>query len=316
MARDLHGGELPLDDSRERLEWVAAELDSLRERIDAGTADREQLDEIVAALRGAEISHFGPRPKSNRGDGGKWRMLAYLQKRIGAEVHGAELGAIAGIGEWARRLRELRVEHGYDIEHVGQSVYVLHAADPNAGRAAQWKLANSIRRSGKSVKQKVGDFLRANVGRVVRRDQLDYVAGSAKEATRRLRELRDEEGWPIASRIDDPTLSTSEYVLVSDDPADFRDPNQRAYPDETRRAVFERDEYRCRECRRNRDEALKAGDTRFYLEVDHHVGVADPTALTDEQKADPSNLITLCHRDHAKKTGAFQKKQRKRRRKQ
>jgi 5-methylcytosine-specific restriction endonuclease McrA len=103
-------------------------------------------------------------------------------------------------------------------------------------------------------------------------------------------------------------------MLLSADPADFGDPNQREYPAETRAAVFRRDSYRCTNCNRTREDALAAGDTRFFLEADHVVGVADPADMTAQQKADPNNLITLCHTCHAKKTGGFQKRQRARRR--
>ena len=241
-------------------------------------------------------------------------MLEHLKGRLGDEVHGEELSALGGIGEWARRLRELRVEYGYDIEHLGSGYYKLHSAEPDTESAERWRIANKTRNSGGSAKARVDSYLRANVGRVVRRDQIDYVAKNVKEGTRRLRELRDEEGWPILSQIDEPSLRVGEYLLLSVDPADFKDPHQRYYPDAVRKAVFERDDYRCQDCGRNRDDALREGDIRFFLEVDHVVGVADPADLTDEERSNLDNLRTLCHRDHAKKTGAFQRRQRARRR--
>ena len=53
---------------------------------------------------------------------------------------------VAGIQEWARRIRELRVEHGYEITELGGSRYRLDRGDPNEERAKQWKLANGIRK--------------------------------------------------------------------------------------------------------------------------------------------------------------------------
>jgi 5-methylcytosine-specific restriction endonuclease McrA len=103
-------------------------------------------------------------------------------------------------------------------------------------------------------------------------------------------------------------------MLISADPKDFADPNQREYPVEVRTAVFKRDGYRCQECKRTREEALAAGDTRFILEADHIVGVADPAGLSNEEKSNIDNFRTLCHTCHAKKTGRFQQQQRDRRR--
>ena len=47
--------------------------------------------------------------------GGGPRILAYLQAHLGEVVSGEELRAAGGfIGEWARRVRELDVEQGYE----------------------------------------------------------------------------------------------------------------------------------------------------------------------------------------------------------
>jgi 5-methylcytosine-specific restriction endonuclease McrA len=297
-----------------RIEIAVGRLVELAQELRAGNVKREDVSDVVNELRGAVVMGFGPKPKAKAGEGGKWKMLDHLKANIGTEQYREYLAVIADIDDWARRIRELRVEHGYDIEYMRDGMYVLHSRDPDEGRAKSWKTANTIRRGNGSVTSKIEKFFLANVGVIVRRDQLDYIANDKKEATRRARELRDEEGWPIISHVDDPNLRPSEYMLISDDPDDWADPNQREYPVEVRTKVFKRDGYRCQECKRTREDALAAGDTRFILEADHIVGVADPAKLTDEQKSDPSNLRTLCHRCHAKKTGGFQRKQRARRR--
>jgi len=43
------------------------------------------------------------------------RILAYLRKYPRTVIDGDELMVVAGIGEWARRTRELRVEFGWTI---------------------------------------------------------------------------------------------------------------------------------------------------------------------------------------------------------
>lgn len=301
-------------EAAEIMREATTQLQAAVDAVERGEAGRERVAEAVAAVRGSVVRAFGPKPRAKAGEGGKWKMLDHLRGHLGLPIHREELAAVADIDEWARRVRELRVEHGFDIECIGNDLYVLHSPHPDDEKAEGWRTANTIRRRKISVTAKVEAFFEANVGRVVRRDQLDYVAKTAKEATRRARELRDEKGWPIISHVDDPGLRPSEYMLISSDPSDFADPNQRDYPVDVRAAVFARDEYRCRKCGRTREEALAAGDTRFILEVDHVVGVADPTELTDEQKADIDNLESLCHTCHAKKTGEFQREQRRRRR--
>jgi 5-methylcytosine-specific restriction endonuclease McrA len=130
-----------------------------------------------------------------------------------------------------------------------------------------------------------------------------------------VRELRDEHGWPVNSHIDEAALRPGDYRLVSADSADRRDPRQRLYPEHLRERVFARDDYTCRSCGRNREKALAAGDTRFYLEIHHKTAVAEELeALPPEELNKEENLITLCHRDHNEETGKLQERRRRERR--
>jgi len=47
--------------------------------------------------------------------GGQQRILTYLRRRLGETVRMEELRGVAAIYEWARRVRELRVERGWPI---------------------------------------------------------------------------------------------------------------------------------------------------------------------------------------------------------
>ena len=300
-------------EASERLRWIARQLGEIADRVDRGEARRVDLDIIVAEIVGAQRQLFGLRPRATRGEGGRQKILAYLKAHVGEEVSGEELAAASGIHEWARRLRELRVEHGYAITEVGDSVYRMESVEPDGERARRWTAANTIRRFNGSAMDRIEAFLRAFEGEVVSRDQIDYVA-TIKEGSRRVRELRDEHGWPINSHIDEPELRPGEYRLVSADPADRRDPRQRLYPEGLRERVFARDDYTCQECKRNRDQALAAGDTRFYLEIHHKKAVAEELdALSPDELNDQQNLVTLCHADHLAETAAFQERRRRER---
>lgn len=297
-----------------RLRRTAKQLLALADRLEEGKAVRDEFDAVVAEVVGTQRDHFGPRPRALRGHGAKTKILDYLQAHLGKPVHGEELAAVSGIQEWARRVRELRVEDGYEIAELGASTYRLDQAEPNADKARQWQLANEIRNSAGSAIQRIGRFLEANVGKVVTREQVDYVSGIA-EGSRRVRELRDENGWPIASHIDEEDLQPGEYRLLSADPKDRRDPLQRLYPENLRQQVFERDDYTCQVCERNREKALAAGDKRFYLEVHHQVAVADElAAMPKAERNDMKNLLTLCHADHLKLTAELQKRKARERR--
>jgi DNA-directed RNA polymerase subunit M/transcription elongation factor TFIIS len=301
-------------DAADQLREAAVKLDHLADAVEGGDDWRSEIDDVLAGVGVVLSRHYGPRKPAKKGEGGQWKMLAYLRVHLGEWVHGDELVHIARIKTFGRRLRQLRVEHGWRLEEE-DGYYRLISNVPDVHAAAKWKVANSIKRSGGSAKKRVGAFLEANVGQIVNRDQLDYVADKVKEGTRRARELRDEDGWPIDTRVDDPTLGISEYRLLSTDPADRRDPRQRLYPEKLRARIFERDAYTCQKCKRDKGKAEAAGDTRFYLEVHHQTALAEELdALTQDELNDESNLITYCHSCHHDETAEFQRRRRAERR--
>ena len=103
---------------------------------------------------------------------------------------------------------------------------------------------------------KILRFILANVGRVLSSDEIRTASGNVSEWARRLRELRDEEGYQILSHRDRANLKPGEYVLVSDE---RRPIMAREISKETRAKVYERNGSTCQMC------GLAAGDEDPYM---------------------------------------------------
>jgi hypothetical protein len=222
------------------------------------------------------------------------RILAYLQQHVGQAVDSEELAAISGIQEFARRIRELRVQFGYEIvsglgrEDLRPDQYMLLDPNPNPEAAERWRLANGIRRrKGMSAQKRILEYLKANLGKVVNGDELYYVA-NIKEWARRVRELRTEQGWRISTqKLGRPDLKPGQYVLETLEKAPS---HERTIPEEVAEAVYERDGYRCVRCGWSR-EAWTREDPR-YLVLHHRKphGRGGPNTV--------DNLEVRCNRCH------------------
>jgi len=245
---------------------------------------------------------------------GRKRVLEYLRRHVGQVVHTDELMVVAGIGDYARRIRELRVEAGWPIvsgytvselraDLIEEGVaaeelpppmdpheYKLTADEPNEATARRWKIANGIRNSEGGVQDKLLRYFQANVGQQVTSEELRYVAKDATEWARRSRELRTEEGWPVTTRFSgDPTLPVGVYVLSEDKRAPAHD---RHINEKTRRAVLKRDGFRCREKNCGWPDGYDRDLDRRFLEA-HHLNYH-----ANKGSNDPDNLVTLCNICH------------------
>jgi len=243
------------------------------------------------------------------------RLLAYLVKYHSKLIQGDELMVVAGISEYARRLRELRVQHGWQLasgatlKHMADSedsfslsdigvtdanelktdTYVLLSPDQDRDAAYRWNTANRIRKKKTSVKNKLLEYFRANVGHNITGEELLYLAGNAKEWARRVRELRTEEGWPSVTRNSgDLAMPVGVYRLEHDRQSA---PHDRKIPDPVRVEVLERDGFGCRKCEWNRS-SKKPDDPRSFLEL-HHI-----LEHANMGKNEVGNLITLCNVCH------------------
>lgn len=126
------------------------------------------------------------------GSAARDRILYYFRKYPGTIINGDELLVVSGIQEYARRLRELRVQFGWAIvsgvtikemreeeaEEVSPELmamkpneYVLLSADEDRDAAHRWNVANTIRKERGSVRDKILKFLKANVGHGVTNEE-------------------------------------------------------------------------------------------------------------------------------------------------
>ncbi|MFZ1731230.1 MAG: HNH endonuclease signature motif containing protein [Bacteroidota bacterium] len=237
------------------------------------------------------------------------RILYYFRTYPKTVLSGDELLVVSGIQEYARRVRELRVQHGWsiasgltlkemseegdlpdDLSSMKPDDYILLRPDQDRDAAHRWNIANQIRKQRGSVRDKILAFLRANVGRGVTNEELRYVAGNKTEWARRVRELRTEFGWPIATKTTGlPNLDVGMYVLQADRQSPEHD---RTIKDDVRREVLRRDAYTCKECQWSHEE-WNPSDPR-HLEIHHVVPHAEGGENTEE------NLMTLCTVCHDK----------------
>ena len=150
--------------------------------------------------------------------GAKPRLLRYLHATKGKVVDKDELSGVSGIHEWARRIRELRLEDGWPIStnenraDLRPGQYVLEGLEPDLTLKRRWQTANRIRRAGGPASSRILNYLQENVGRPVSQDELYYVSG-VHSYPRRIRELAAE-GWRIESNLDRSDLKPGEYVLA------------------------------------------------------------------------------------------------------
>ena len=140
--------------------------------------------------------------------------------------------------------------------------------------------------SKKGSKELILQFFLANVGTVLESKDIQAASGGASEWGRRVRELRNEQGWQILSHKDRADLKPGQYVL----PELKRIPAfKRGISKETRAWVLERNGYTCQMC------GVAAGDPDPFspgrtvrLALGHIVDKSKGGADT------PSNLRAVC----------------------
>ena len=159
--------------------------------------------------------------------------------------------------------------------------------DPDAAR--RWHVINRIRRSGESTRDRILQFLMENIGKIVTTEELAYVAEDAREFARRVRELRTEQGYSIATRFTGrPDLRVGQYILQNKERV--AEPHDRHIPNDVQKYVYERDKNKCKICGWTQ-ENWSENDPRI-LEL-HHLKEHKKGGANVEK-----NLMAICSKCH------------------
>jgi len=136
------------------------------------------------------------------------------------------------------------------------------------------------------ARTKLREHFLANIGKVLEADDLRFVAGGITEWARRVRELRNLEGYEILTHNDLSELKPGQYLLKNPKP---KPAFARNISKETRAYVLDRNGFTCQMC------GAVAGEPHPYdtgRKTRLHLGhIIDKSHGGDDS---PSNLRALC----------------------
>jgi len=137
-------------------------------------------------------------------------------------------------------------------------------------------------------KERIRRFLRSHVGKVVSSIEIRDAAGtSVSEWARRVRELREQEGWKIVTHHDVTHLKPGQYVLT-EEPPENPIKFERGISTKLRAEVLDRNGFTCQMCGLTPGEIDPATGRKVRL----HLGHIKDKSLGG--KIELSNLRALC----------------------
>ena len=235
----------------------ALEIPDLRTRIQSLLPAFQTMQEIGASL-----------VDNDDGTGARRRILTYFLKYPGVLLPGIEIALVSGISEWARRIRELRINSGWPIAHgltvlelqqagelpacpelteqVVRDSYMLLSEQRDGGIVARWKSATTIGASTMLPEEKLATYLAMHVGTPVTSEELRQASGTSSLWATAIRSLRVNGGWPITSHaVGRPDLPRGNFILNAAIPNPEHD---RGISDVIRSALFAESEHKCQIC--------------------------------------------------------------------
>ena len=138
-------------------------------------------------------------------------------------------------------------------------------------------------------KERIRKFLIGHIGQVITSKQLRDAAGTGvSEWARRVRELREQEGWPIITHNDSAALKPGQYILTATPPGKSKVAFSRGISAKLRAEVLDRNGFTCQMC------GLTPGDIdpATSRKVRLHLGHIKDKSLGGKDEL--SNLRTLC----------------------
>jgi HNH endonuclease len=137
-----------------------------------------------------------------------------------------------------------------------------------------------------AARDQLRDYFLSHLGQVLGSDELRIAAGGITEWARRVRELRNQEGYKILTHNDRSDLKPGQYLLLTAKPEPAF---ERAISKETRALVLDRNGFTCQMCGAGAGEPHSfdlSRRTRLHLGhvIDKSMGGTD----------DPSNLRAVC----------------------
>ncbi len=130
------------------------------------------------------------------------------------------------------------------------------------------------------------DYFLSNIGKVLDSDDLRVASGGISEWARRVRELRNEEGYPILTHNDRSELKPGQYLLLTAKPEPAF---ERGISKETRAIVLDRNGFTCQMCGAGAGEPHPFDPSR---KVRLHLGHVIDKSMGGTD--DPSNLRAVC----------------------
>jgi 5-methylcytosine-specific restriction endonuclease McrA len=138
-------------------------------------------------------------------------------------------------------------------------------------------------------KARIRQFLLANIGRVVSSIEIRDAAGpGVSEWARRVRELREDEGWPILTNNDNAGLRPGQYLLKEAPPKKTDVVVSRNISAKLRAEVLDRNGFTCMMCGLTPGDIDPATGRKVRLHIGH---IVDKSIGGKEEL---SNLRTLC----------------------
>ena len=139
---------------------------------------------------------------------------------------------------------------------------------------------------GEGSRDKLRAYFLDNVGEILNSSTLQDVSGGASEWARRIRELRNEEGFDILTHNDRSDLKPGQYILVSKKP---KPAFERGISKETRAFVLDRNGFTCQMC------GAAAGEPHPYdlgRKTRLHIGHIIDKSMGGNDEA--NNLRAIC----------------------